>query len=173
MTGEDVSLRAIDKADLPFLQELISDPDDAASLMWRPFAHPQQWQRRWEAGNLVGEHNGTVLVIIGDQPAGYVSWDEHRWFGHSCWSLGIHLVRPLRGRGIGTRAHELAVRHLFSWTLLHRIEAHTAIDNAAERRALEKAGFTFEGALRGACFRGGQWYDGVLYSILRDHQSSQ
>lgn len=172
MTDAHVSLRAIDQGDLPFLQELISDPRDAPSLMWQPFAHPHQWQHRWEAGNLVGDHNGTVLVIIGDQPAGYVSWDEHRWFGHPCWSLGIHLTRSLRGQGIGTRAHQLTVTHLFAWTLLNRIEAHTAIDNAPERRALEKAGFTLEGTLQGACFRHGQWYDGVLYSILREHRST-
>ena len=35
-------------------------------------------------------------------------------------------------------------------------------------RALEKAGFTREGVLRGALFRRGQWHDCVFYGILRD-----
>ena len=37
----------------------------------------------------------------------------------------------------------------------------------AEQRALEKAGFTREGVLRHACFRGGEWQDMVVFSKLR------
>jgi RimJ/RimL family protein N-acetyltransferase len=37
----------------------------------------------------------------------------------------------------------------------------------AERRALEKAGFTAEGTTRGIGWRDGQWRDGVTYSLLR------
>ncbi|MFE9450159.1 GNAT family N-acetyltransferase [Streptomyces sp. NPDC006739] len=39
--------------------------------------------------------------------------------------------------------------------------------NIAEQRALEWAGFTREGILRGACFRAGAWHDMVMYSVLR------
>jgi RimJ/RimL family protein N-acetyltransferase len=49
-----------------------------------------------------------------------------------------------------------------------RIEAYTEIGNIAERRALEGSGFELEGTLRHASFRGGEWHDGVLYSIIRD-----
>ncbi|WP_220447863.1 GNAT family N-acetyltransferase [Nonomuraea diastatica] len=37
----------------------------------------------------------------------------------------------------------------------------------AEQRALEKAGFTREGVLRGSGFRAGRWHDSVLYSMIR------
>jgi len=39
--------------------------------------------------------------------------------------------------------------------------------NIAEQRALEKAGFTREGVMRGIGWRGGSWRDGVMYSLLR------
>ena len=42
------------------------------------------------------------------------------------------------------------------------------ITNVAEQRALEKAGFTREGILRGTVFRPGRWHDQVIYSVLRD-----
>jgi RimJ/RimL family protein N-acetyltransferase len=168
MATSDVTLRAVREDDLPFLQDLITDPGDADSLMWRPFAHPREWQRRWDAGALVGERSGTVVVAVDDQPAGFISWEQRGWFGHNCWSLGIHLARRFRGQGIGARVHQLAVDHLFSRTLANRVEAYTELDNIAERRALEKCGFTREGTLRGVAFRGGQWHDGVLYSIIRD-----
>jgi RimJ/RimL family protein N-acetyltransferase len=41
------------------------------------------------------------------------------------------------------------------------------VTNAAEQRALERAGFTREGVLRHAQFREGGFHDLVLYSKLR------
>jgi RimJ/RimL family protein N-acetyltransferase len=59
-------------------------------------------------------------------------------------------------------------RYLFAHTQANRIEAGTEITNVGEQRALEKAGFTREGVLRGALFRHGQWRDCVFYGVLRD-----
>ena len=42
------------------------------------------------------------------------------------------------------------------------------VENVAEQRALERAGFTREGVLRGAQHRRGRWRDLVLYARLRD-----
>ncbi len=50
---------------------------------------------------------------------------------------------------------------------MHRVEAHTDVQNLAEQRALEKAGFTREGVTRQAQWRGGALHDGYLYSVLR------
>jgi RimJ/RimL family protein N-acetyltransferase len=47
---------------------------------------------------------------------------------------------------------------------VERLEASTDVDNAAEQRALEGAGFTREGVLRSAQFRDGAFHDLVLYS---------
>lgn len=57
---------------------------------------------------------------------------------------------------------------MFAYTQVNRIEATTEITNVAEQRALEKAGFTREGILRGTTFRQGRWHDQVIYSVLRD-----
>jgi RimJ/RimL family protein N-acetyltransferase len=59
------------------------------------------------------------------------------------------------------------VRYLFAHTTVHRIEAVTDAGNIGEQRALEKAGFTREGVMRGISWRDGAWRDNVLYSILR------
>ena len=52
-------------------------------------------------------------------------------------------------------------------TTVHRIWAGTEVDNLAEQRALEKAGFTREGITRAAGWRDGAWRTGVIYSVLR------
>ncbi len=167
MADDDVMLRPIGETDLPFLQQLISDPADVGSFMWQGFREPREWRSRWQAGSLLGESGGVVLVVAGGEPAGFISWDQHQWFGRPCWSLGIQLARAVRGRGIGTHAHRLLVDYLFAQTLCHRIEAYTESDNVGERRALEKSGFSLEGTLRAVAFRDGRWHDGVLYARCR------
>lgn len=82
-------------------------------------------------------------------------------------NIGITLVEEHRGRGLGTAAQRLLVEHLFATTDVHRVEASTDVDNAAEQHALEKVGFRREGVLRGAQLRGGVRRDLVLYSLLR------
>jgi RimJ/RimL family protein N-acetyltransferase len=55
----------------------------------------------------------------------------------------------------------------FRHTTTNRVEAHTDAGNVAEQRALEAAGFTREGLIRGPQWRGGAYRDGFLYAVLR------
>ena len=73
-----------------------------------------------------------------------------------------------RGHGYGVEAQALVAPFLFETTPVNRIEAQTDIENVAEQRALEKAGFVREGVIRGSQFRAGAYHDLVSYSILRD-----
>jgi RimJ/RimL family protein N-acetyltransferase len=41
------------------------------------------------------------------------------------------------------------------------------VENIAEQRALEAAGFQREGVTRGAQWRDGAYHDGILYAVLR------
>lgn len=101
---------------------------------------------------------------------GGVSWHAVDYGGTvscSAWNIGIGLLPAARGRGIGTAAQRLLVEHLLATTELDRVEASTDIDNVAEQRALEKAGFRREGVLRGAQLRGGVRRDLVHYGLVR------
>jgi RimJ/RimL family protein N-acetyltransferase len=100
-------------------------------------------------------------------PHEWHSWsDPHR--ERRRWAIGIGLAPEFRGRGYGSAAQRLLVRYLFAHTQVNRVEATTEITNIGEQRALEKAGFTREGILRGTTFRQGRWHDQVMYSVLRD-----
>ena len=72
-----------------------------------------------------------------------------------------------RGHGVGTEAQRQLVDLFFLHTTVNRVEAHTDVENLAEQRALEKAGFRQEGVVRGAQWREGTYHDGFLYSMLR------
>jgi [ribosomal protein S5]-alanine N-acetyltransferase len=84
------------------------------------------------------------------------------------YEIGIALLPEHRGHGVGTTAQRLLVEYLFDNTPAHRLEAYTEVENVAEQRALEKAGFEREGVLRAVQFRAGAWRDGILYALLRD-----
>ena len=77
------------------------------------------------------------------------------------------LLAAERAKGYGGHAQRLLAEYLFAHTQVNRVEASTEVANVAEQRALESAGFTREGVLRGACFRNDAWRDMVMYSMLR------
>ena|SRR5581483_11021191 len=101
---------------------------------------------------------------------GFVSWHRVRHGpnrGSRAWNIGINLEPAGRGQGLGAEAQRLLAEHLLETTGVDRIEASTDVDNRAEQRALEKAGFTREGVLRGAQDRAGARHDLYSYSLLR------
>jgi RimJ/RimL family protein N-acetyltransferase len=162
-----VGLRPPQESDLPMLERLIGDPEVAGEFGWFGWlASPVR--RRWEENRLLGEDTGMLVVNLGDEPIGMVSWRRRQTARTSyCWNIGIALLPNARGRGYGAEAHRLLARYLFAHTQVHRIEADTEVENVAEQRALERAGFTREGVTRGVGWRNGAWRDGVTYSLLR------
>ena len=114
---------------------------------------------------------GELLVTDGDdRPLGTVQWHPVRHgptAGSLALNIGISLRPDARGQGHGTRAQRQLADQLLARFPVHRIEAGTDVDNTAEQRALERAGFAREGVLRGAQWRAGSWHDLVLYARLR------
>ena len=88
--------------------------------------------------------------------------------GSRALNVGLSLIPDARGHGFGTEAQRLLAALLFRLFDIERIEASTDVENIAEQRSLEKAGFTREGILRRAQWRAGAHHDLVSYSILRE-----
>jgi RimJ/RimL family protein N-acetyltransferase len=129
------------------------------------------------AGPMRGEHHGLLIVelIAGARPLGTVSWHKVGYGpagASDAWNMGIELAPEARGHGYGVEAQALVARYLFENTPVNRVEAQTDIENVAEQRALEKAGFTREGVARQSQYRAGAYHDLVCYSILRSEIGS-
>lgn len=166
--GDQVALRQVSEDDLPTLQLLMQDPEASGEFEWFGWHAPRLYRQGWEKDGLIGPDGGTLVVIRGGERLGLVNWRRRQTAPAShCWEIGIRLLPEARGRGYGTAAHRLMVRYLFAHTAVHRIEATTEVGNTAEQRALEKAGFTREGVMRGVGWRDGAWRDDILYSVLR------
>jgi RimJ/RimL family protein N-acetyltransferase len=121
---------------------------------------------------LRNEHNGSLIIerIADGIPVGTIAYRKVMYGpppDSDAWQIGIDLPAEARGRGYGTEAQRLVADWLFATTSANRVEAATDIDNLAEQRALEKAGYVREAVLRGCQFRAGAFHDLVYYSRLR------
>ena len=169
----DVRLRPVTRDDVPYLSTR-QTPEITGPYNWFGFRSEIEVIRRLDEDGYLGDRHGKLIVEVdtsdGPVAVGDVSWhaiDHGPPPASRCWNIGITLTPEWRGRGHGMRAQRLLADYLFQTTTVERIEATTDVENTAERRALEGAGFTFEGVLRRAQFRGGTWRDMAIYSRLR------
>jgi RimJ/RimL family protein N-acetyltransferase len=170
--GDDaVVLRPVRADDLALLERFATDPSAPGEFEWFGFNDPSAGRRRWEQNGLLDAESSILAVALPDETfAGIVTWRAVSGAGTpagACVEIGIALLPEFRGSGRGTAAQRQLVAYLFAHTVVHRIQATTETDNAAERGALERVGFEPEGVMRGAVFRDGRWRDLVLYSCLR------
>jgi len=173
MSGMDdpLELRPVDEEDLVILEMLTHDPEATGEFAWFGWFNPLRWRRAWAETRLLGDDGGALIVVKGGESLGFVTWGRRpvtvtAYF----WEIGIALLPEARGYGYGGLAQALLARYLLAHTPVHRIQASTEVGNLAEQRALEKAGFTREGVIRGTGWRNGAWRDGVIYSLLRTDQ---
>lgn len=162
-------LRPVAEDDLHELEQMFAEPDAVGEFLWEGWRDPRIWRRRWEATRLLEGDHHVLTVLAGQARAGFVTWRPiEKGTPFQYWEIGISLWPHARGHGYGTEAQRQLVRYLFTHTRANRVQALTDIRNIAEQRALEKAGFTREGVLRGYAFRSGAWHDEVVYGVLRD-----
>ena len=170
---DDLRLRPLAEDDLPLLLAMWNDPAIAGPFGFGTLRSAQEQRGSFdEDGFLPRDGRSGRLAVVDDRGTflGSVSWlsiDS----GPPPWStsfmLGVAILPEHRGRGVGTAAQRLLAHHLLQTTAVNRVEAATDVENVAEQRALEKAGFVREGVLRGAQWRAGAYHDLVLYSFLR------
>ena len=164
--SDRLRLRLPRPEDAPFLAHLAS-PQVAGEVNFFPPEGDGPGDRLTAAD--VGA--GSMLAELPDgTPVGDVSWFAVPYGPNRrslAWRIGCTIDVPHRGRGHGSLAQRLLADHLFATTPSNRVEADTDVENGAEQRALEKAGFIREAVLRGAQYRGGRWHDMAFYARLR------
>jgi RimJ/RimL family protein N-acetyltransferase len=109
-----------------------------------------------------------LRTLADDTLIGFVVLFNIKWSNQSAeMAIGIG-VPEYRGKGYGSDALRLILNYAFSELNLYRV-ALTVIDyNTEAVRAYERVGFVREGVKRHAIQRGGQRFDMICYSLLRD-----
>lgn len=162
-------LRPVSESDLDGLDAMFADPAAIGEFNWGGFAGGgQAWRRRFAENGLLADDKSVLMVELDGETLGFVSWFRVPTANHVyCVEFGISLWPEARGKGHGTTAQLLLARYLFAHAPINRIQAITEVENLAEQRSLEKAGFTREAVMKGRTFRDGAWRDEVLYRMLR------
>ena len=88
--------------------------------------------------------------------------EGNRSCGFRIWIAGAH------GRGLGTEATRLAVRHGLEFCGLNRIQLEVYAFNPRARRVYEKVGFVLEGTMRQALRFDDGWVDAHLMAVLAE-----
>jgi RimJ/RimL family protein N-acetyltransferase len=147
LAGPRVRLRQPTLADVDDF--VVSRDDDTGSFgVETGEAQREKLLRRIERNPTLEDGGFLSLVIEADgEFAGDIqARAPQNGFPPGVCEIGITLVGHLRGRGYGLEAVELFTEHLLEngWP---RVQASTALDNAAMRRVLERAGYVYEGVL--------------------------
>ncbi len=108
------------------------------------------------------------VIDYGDQCAGWISLDVTSR-EHGVASVGYSVSEAFRGRGLATGAVKAVIAIAFDPTglALDRLEANAAVENAASRRVLTKAGFLEEGIAAGLLVIDGRRVDHVRFGLVR------
>ncbi|MGE5226904.1 MAG: GNAT family N-acetyltransferase [Planctomycetaceae bacterium] len=172
LRGHRVLLRAFHETELP----LIWDREVEAAVGEPPEDTPEGRERLYarlrRSGGWTEEELRLAIeadgALVGDIQARRSNWAIPPWVTE----LGISLFPEARGKGLGTEALRTICRYLFDEEGFARVQLSTDVENAAMRGAAERAGFTYEGALRGFWLVGDEAHDYAMYGrTLADHRN--
>jgi RimJ/RimL family protein N-acetyltransferase len=170
VSGDLVRLRDIQLADAEMV-DWLNEQKDVGGFNDFDLPHERTPREAFARGPLRNEYNGSLLIeTLAGEPVGTVQWRAVHYGppdSSRAWQIGIELRPDARRRGYGAQSQRLLADWLFAATNANRVEAQTDIENVAEQRSLEKAGFVREGVTRGSQFRAGGYHDLVMYSRIR------
>ncbi len=140
---EDDEMRITDYSDARYMLE---------RWIWNEYYKGDFYRAIWLDDKLVGH----VQVARQD---GVWSGDGH---------VGCMLVKEAMGRGIGTKVVRQMVEMAFARRNYDRLTAVVYSPNKASAHMVEKVGFTLEATLRHAVHKNDNYYDALVYGLLRE-----
>ena len=109
-----------------------------------------------------------LTVEVDGKIAGLIQFWEETEPKYRHATIDVFLDPAVHGRGVGTEAVRLVMRHVIEDRGHHRITIDPAVGNAAAIRAYQKAGFTEVGVMRCAerDADGKGWHDSLLMEFV-------
>ncbi len=109
----------------------------------------------------------TRAIIVNQQVVGSIGADVGAFEEYRSAEVGYWLGQTFWGLGYATEALGLLTDIVFSQTNIVRLYAYVYEPNIASMRVLEKCGYQFEGVLRKACYKNGQFCDKHIFANIR------
>ena len=166
--GEGFRLRRFYRSDASSVARHANNTNIADRLQDR-FPHPytEEDARQFIDYATHAEMESIFAIEVEGQAVGSIGLIFQQDVYRKSAELGYWLSESFWGRGIATAAARAMAEHAFQNLGLHRLYARVFSNNAASRRVLEKAGFTFEGAARQAAEKNGSVLDVLNFGLVR------
>jgi RimJ/RimL family protein N-acetyltransferase len=170
LDGKQIYLRPFTKSDIPTWYDWFNSQELTEHMNKGAFPNTEEAQEEFY-NQLVKSKNDVQLAIIlkkDDSLVGIVGIHKIDWI-HRHGDVSIFVGdTKLRGKGIGTEAISLIVRHAFNKLNLHKLTAGMSSLNVGARKSFEKNGFIIEGNLRENFFYKGSYVDQIAMGLLRE-----
>lgn len=169
LIGDEVYLRPLERADAPRVAGWLNDPAVTRTVLscW-----PLNLEKELAFIDRVTQSQQDLVLIIEarqeNRPVGVTGLHGIHARNRSA-AFGITIgEKDAWGRGYGTAATRLMVRHAFDTLNLNRVTLDVHADNERGLRAYARVGFVREGLFRQHTWREGRWIDVVSMAVLRD-----
>ena len=134
-----------------------------------PFPYTEQDARDYISAMFSADENDTFAYAItrNDRAIGSIGAFRKSNIQRQTAELGYYLAEEYWGQGIMTETIRQLCSIIFDTTDILRIYAEPFAYNTGSRRALEKAGFCYEGTMKNNAVKNGKALDIALYSLTR------
>lgn len=134
-----------------------------------PYPYTEKDAAEYINAMLEADENDTFAyaITIEDRAVGSIGIFRQGNIHQQTGELGYYLAEPYWGQGIMTDAIQQICHMIFENTDLLRIYAEPFSYNTGSCRALEKAGFRYEGLMKNNAVKNGRIQDMKLYALTR------
>ncbi|MFX1589162.1 MAG: GNAT family N-acetyltransferase [Promethearchaeota archaeon] len=171
LKGEHVSLKPLEKKHIDQFLKWFNDPEITQYLlMYRPLTRMEEEDWFNDLKNRESDVYFSIVIENKDGSEKLIGNCAIRGINNKdrVGNFGIVIgEKEFQGKGYGTEAMKLLVDYGFNTLNLNRAELSTFTFNIRAHKSYLKVGFIEEGRKRQAVFKNGEYYDEIMFSILR------
>ena len=166
--GQKVVLRALEEADMPYLLDMINDPEMEYMVVGWSFPNSSNQQKAWFE-RVDGDNKNLRFAIeyeghfVGVSTLVKIDW-KNRSADHG---IKLHQAAP-KGVGIGTDAVYATMKYAFEELQLNRLYGSILDYNVASQKLYAKCGWKAEGLFRQSIFKRNEFHDEIPMAILKE-----
>lgn len=171
LKGKKVTLRAIEESDLELLREMINDPEIGKMTVGSSLPVSKYEQQKWfeTHGKSTNEMIRLIIETEKDGAVGMITLGGFDWVNRVAHTSGIKIMASkVTESGVAVDAVNTLLKYAFDELNLNRVESRILDYNKQSQALIEMLGYKHEGVLRQAVYKGGEYHDLIISSMLRE-----